>query len=158
MRQREHPLYSTWRGMLSRCQSRRDKQWADYGGRGISVCESWSQRQEKLGRGAPWAPGFLQFLKDMGPRPDGLTLNRVDNDGPYAPWNCSWATPAEQAKNRRSRRCYNAAGLKYVRRRGSRFEAYASMSGKYTYIGTYDTPEQAHLAACAHRLENYWRI
>ena len=158
MRQREHPLYSTWRSMRSRCNKPSDKQWADYGGRGIRVCDSWNEVNDRTGRGASWAPGFICFLEDMTPKPEGRTLNRIDNDGPYSPENCNWATPKEQANNRRSRRAHNSLGLKYVRLRGERFEAYYSVNNTYVHVGTFDTPEQAHRAACAHRLENHWRI
>ncbi len=81
------PEYRTYHHMLSRCNS----DDPDYGGRGISVCKRWQ------GEG-----GFERFLADMGPRPDGTTLERKNVNGNYTPSNCIWATTVAQANNKRS--------------------------------------------------------
>lgn len=74
--------------MKARCTNRNHEAFADYGGRGISVCERWLH-------------SFENFLADMGERPTGTTLDRIDVNGHYEPSNCRWATGSQQQRNRR---------------------------------------------------------
>lgn len=82
---------NTWKGMRYRCENSNDSDFPNYGGRGICVCERWQS--------------YENFLADMGYRPDGYSIERIDVDGDYEPSNCMWIPHNEQGRNqRRSRR------------------------------------------------------
>lgn len=92
------PMYQAWNMMLQRCNNPKNAGYANYGGRGIVVCERWNR--------------FENFLADMGARPPGMTIERSDVDGNYEPGNCRWATDQEQKNNRRDSRHYVIGGVK----------------------------------------------
>ena len=84
--------YRCWTGLKDRCLNPNYPDWGDYGGRGIGVCERWQE-------------SFENFLEEMGRKPGPeYSIDRIDVDGNYDPDNCRWATPSQQANNRRSNR------------------------------------------------------
>lgn len=85
------PEWKAWSSMRYRCRNPRCHAWEDYGGRGITVCQRWID-------------SFENFLADMGERPAGHSLDRIDSNGNYEPSNCRWATRIEQESNKRSNR------------------------------------------------------
>jgi hypothetical protein len=88
--------YATWAAMRQRCNDPGHRYYHCYGGRGIRVCQKWNS--------------FAAFLRDMGPRPKGYTLDRIDNDGNYTPGNCRWVTRKQNNRNRNNNRRITFAG------------------------------------------------
>ncbi len=92
-REKTSEIYEAWSGMIQRCTNPNNKQWKDYGGRGIIVCKRWLDEN-----------GFVHFLEDMGERPLGYTLERRNNNKGYDKENCEWATQKQQQRNKRNNR------------------------------------------------------
>lgn len=89
-------VYRSWYAMIARCTRPRNDKYKFYGGRGIKVCDRWLE--------------FKNFYADMGDRPEGMSLDRINNDGNYEPGNCRWATDKQQKRNRSSNRRLTAFG------------------------------------------------
>jgi hypothetical protein len=121
-----HPVYSVWLNMRNRCNNPNEVAYKNYGGRGIKVCDRWSD--------------FANFLADMGERPEGHSIERINNDGNYEPSNCKWATRSEQSMNKRIRKdnASGSAGVWYDKRHPRWIVHYRSR-----YIGSYATRREA---------------
>lgn len=93
----DSPTWKTWKSMRDRCCDYRHKDYSNYGGRGISICDRWRE-------------SFQDFLSDMGERPESMSIERIDNDGNYEPSNCCWANNEQQGRNRRTNRVLTLDG------------------------------------------------
>jgi len=127
------PLYKSYHAMLDRCQNPNNKYYSYYGGRGITVCDEWKGLN-----------GFSQFLNDMGKRPKGKTLDRVDNSKGYSVENCRWATRSQQQFNQRTP-ITNTSGFKGVSlyKANGRWTAQIYIKGKKKHLGYFGTIEEA---------------
>ena len=125
---KEHHI---WVAMKQRCINPNNKAYMRYGGRGIKVCDKWMN-------------SFPAFLLDMGNKPDGLSIERIDNDGNYEPSNCKWATRLEQNLNQRLQK-RNKSGYKNIRWREERhgWETYKRIRGKRIYLGLFTSKQEA---------------
>jgi hypothetical protein len=137
--------YESWAHMIERCSNPNVKCWKDYGGRGISVCESWKN--------------FENFYADMHDRPTGLTIERVDVNGNYEPGNCVWDDKFRQAQNHRIH-TGNKTGVKGVAAAGKhRYRAGIGAFGKKIFLGYFPRTEEGLARARAVRElaeELYW--
>lgn len=133
------PIYRTWERIKYRCSSENHKQYADYGGRGITVCDRWLN-------------SFENFYVDMGDRPEGMTLDRIDNDKGYSPENCQWASRRQQQLNRRPKSNTGISGISWSDKH-SKFVVQNSVGDKKHFIGRFDTLNKAVVALIEFRTE-----
>ena len=104
--QRHSKLYAVWRGLRSRCNNPKHPSYCDYGGRGISVCTEWDNTDDGFENFYEWSITNGYF--------DGLSIDRIDNNGNYEPSNCRWATVKQQCNNRRSNIVLNYKGVAHT--------------------------------------------
>ena len=123
------PEYFAWVNMKQRCGNKNRPDYHHYGGRGIEVCDEWSDC-------------FLTFFDDMGRRPSSeYSLDRIDNNKGYSPDNCKWSTVTEQRLNRRQFK--SELGEKYIIRNGKGFQVQKTRNGKKMQYGCHATLEKA---------------
>jgi hypothetical protein len=134
--------YSIWKAMISRCYRKTTSNFIHYGGRGITVCDEWKN-------------SFEVFYSDMGDKPsEEHTLDRIDVNGNYEPFNCKWATKKEQARNRRIRSKTGVTGVSFNKRL-NKYQAKIKVEGEEFYLGSFDTLEKATEARSKAEKE-YW--
>ncbi len=130
-----HPYYFVWASMHDRCRNPNFRQWDRYGGRGIKVCERWKS--------------FQAFVDDMGERPAGFSLDRIDNDGDYTPENCRWASRSTQQLNREKAVYVEIEGVRYraielARQIGIKTDTLIERASKNMPFAWTTSPEKRH--------------
>ena len=119
-----HKTYQVWANMKDRCLNGNNHFYDRYGGRGIEICDRWKT-------------SFGNFVNDMGIKPDDKSIDRIDNDKGYEPFNCRWATTKEQGFNRG-----NSRGYTFHKWHG-KYHVNIKVNGDKFYFGSYDNPEEA---------------
>lgn len=139
------PEYSSWRNMKKRCTNVNNVEYPRYGGSGITVC-------------ARWLTSFKHFLEDMGPRPTGHSLDRIDSTKGYCPSNCRWANGVTQSRNQKVRRDNSSGirGVSWCKRRKKWRVRIVATEGKRLELGFVDSlPAAKMMREFAER--KYWK-
>lgn len=128
-----HPLLFVWRSIRNRCVNPKSKYYSDYGGRGITLCLRWQG-----------VAGFSNFVSDMGERPSKKhSIDRINNEGPYSPENCQWATMHQQTANRRGNNV--CVGVSWITKR-QKWSAKITVDRKTHCLGEFIDLQEAILA------------
>lgn len=125
-----HPLYHTWENMRQRCYNPKHTAYKWYGARGIKVCERWNN--------------FANFVADVGERPDGMSLDRINPNGNYEPSNVRWATQSGQIRNSRlsHKNKTGTKGVWYNKKVGN-YQVFIRAAGKRLYLGSFYKLDEA---------------
>jgi len=141
----KHPLYSFWRGMITRTTNKKERSFKNYGARGIFVCDEW--------RNSPQA--FFDWAYENGYTPD-LSIDRIDNDSGYSPENCRWTTRTVQTRNTRKIRVNNTSGYRGVSfsKDRKKWEAGIRINNKQKHLGRFESAIEAAAAYDIYIIEN----
>jgi hypothetical protein len=126
----KHYLYGVYKSMKARCYRKTSENYIHYGERNISVCEKWLE---------PKNQGFWNFVNDMGERPNGYSIDRIDNNGNYEPSNCKWSTKHEQSSNARK----NNKNVGVALTSNKRYYRAKLVVNKITYEKLFHTEQEA---------------
>lgn len=140
-----HKLHNIWQSMKERVFNIKDKAYINYGGRGISVCDEWKNNFK----------AFYDWSIENGYK-EGLSIDRIDNNGNYEPSNCRWATREIQNRNTRVLRTNNVSGFRGVClcKQSNKFIAQISVNYKTILIGKFKTPKEASYAYDKYVIDN----
>ena len=139
----KNKLYFVWQNMISRCYNKKDEYYKNYGGRGIKVCERWMD--------------INNFIEDMySSYKEGLTIDRINNDGNYEHFNCRWSTRSVQSRNTRILHSHNTSGYRGVSFDNNRnkWHSYISINRKRKFIGYFNTALEAAKAYDRYVIDN----
>lgn len=143
----QHRHFKRWKGMIERCYYEKHKDYHNYGGRGISVCDEWREHPKH----------FIEWIENESNYKKGLTLDRIDVNGNYEPNNCTFSTPTEQALNKNIP-SNNTSGYVGVSRHGKdRWVARITVNGERKSLGVYDLLEDAAKAREEAEIKYYGR-
>ena len=134
MKKKYPRIYKVWQSIRQRCNNPNDKNYSDYGERGISVCKEWDESPE----------AFVMWALENGYRED-LSIDRIDVNGNYSPYNCRWATATQQARNKRIEKI-NKTGVNGVHLDRGKYRAIIYVDSKKIDLGRYETLEEAKSA------------
>lgn len=141
-RAKTSPTYTSWKKMIARCTNKNYYQYKNYGGRGITVCEEWRD--------------FTVFLRDMGERPKGKELDRIDNDLGYSVSNCRWATHTQNNRNKRNNRLVTYKGetrcaREWAEKLGIDYHTLQYRLNKWSVKDAFERPVQSkYRGSCRH--------
>lgn len=140
---RNTSTYESWAHLIQRCNNPNNKDYKNYGGKGITICKSWLK--------------FENFFADMGVKPEKLTIDRINNNGNYNPENCKWSTSTEQNHNKR-KAINNQTGITGVQYnpKGDGFRAFIGFNGNELYLGCFKNIKDA-VEARWNAETKYWR-
>ena len=138
-------IYKIWQGIRQRCNNPNDKDYEDYGGRGIRVCEEWDKSSE----------AFVRWALENG-YDDNLSIDRIDTNSGYSPENCRWATWTQQARNKRIEKI-NSTGVAGVSMDRGKYRAIIYVNNKKVDLGRHDTLEEAAEARRQGEIK-YWGV